>query len=250
MKTILKFIIILVVGAFLVISMIGIFSQEETARCSGMELEINDSLNMGLINKDEMKDILKKSKVAFMNIPVDEINLGAIEKKLSDNPYVDTVHASFNASDKLILEVIPRIPSLHIMANNSEQYYIDRKGNNMPIGNLNGNLAIATGNISKQFAKNKLAPLARCIQDSTFWRLQVQQIDVVNENDVRLYTRISDHVVLLGNLDSIPDKLHRLRIFYQQGLPKTGWNKYESINVAYRGIVIGTKKIKEKTPEN
>lgn len=244
-----KFILILAVAAFLVVSMMGTLGKSSEIRCTGIELEIEDSMQTNLIDRKEMEEILKKHKLSFKNKKTSEINLGQLEHTFSQSPYVDTACAKFNASGKLILTVIPRKPSLHVMAKNGEEYYLDRNGTTMPIGNLKGNLTIATGNISKDFAKAKLAALGRCIQDSTFWKTEVQQIDVVNEHDVRLYTRIADHVIHLGNLDSIPGKLHRLQVFYQQGLPQTGWNKYESLSVEYQGLVIGTKKIKSKKNE-
>lgn len=246
MKTALKFILILAVAAFLVVSMVYIFGTSSEIVCSGIELEIEDSTQTNLIEKADIESILKKNKMTFKDRNTKDINLGKLESTVSQSPYVDTACARFNASGKLILTVIPRKPALHIMAKNGEEYYLDLRGEPLPIGNLKGNLVIATGNIQKTYAKQKLAPLAKCIQDSVFWRNQVQQIDVVNEHDVRLYTRVADHYIKLGELDNIPEKLHRLRVFYQQGLPKTGWNKYESISVEYQGVVIGTKKIKNK----
>lgn len=246
MKTALKFILILAVTAFLVVSMMGIMGKSSEMLCTGMELYVEDSLQVGLIDKGEIEGILAKKKMSFKNRKTSEINLGYIEGTLSNSPYIDTAYASINAAGKLVLTVVPCKPALHVIAKNGEEYYLDRSGGNMPIGTLTGNLPIATGNINKKFAKEKLTPLACCIQDSTFWRQQVQQIDVIGEHDVRMYTRIADHVIHLGDLDSIAEKLHRLRIFYQQGLPQTGWNKYESLNVAYKGLVIGTKKEKGK----
>ena len=58
---------------------------------------------------------------------------------------------------------------------------------------------------------------------------------------MRLYTRFADHTVLLGDPTDIPDKLWRLRVFYEKGLPETGWNKYQSISVEYENIVIGKR---------
>jgi len=246
MKTALKIILILAVAAFLVVSMMGTMGKSSEILCTGIELNIEDSMQTHLIDTAELKQLLKKNKMTFKNKKTSEINLGHLESTFSNSPYIDTACAKFNASGKLILTVIPRKPALHVMAKNGEEYFLDRNGARMPIGNLKGNLPIATGNISKAFAKEKLAKLGRCIQDSSFWKIQVQQIDVANEHDVRLYTRVADHVIHLGDLDSIPDKLHRLQVFYQQGLPQTGWNKYESLSVEYNGLVIGTRKIKSK----
>ncbi len=254
MKTALKFILIIAVLAFLAVSTIGTMGKHDDLSCTGVELTVSDSLKSTLISstelKDEMKALMEKNKISLKGKKSADINLGNLESILSCSPYVDTIHAAFNAAGKLILTIHPRIPALHVMAKNGEEYYLDRSGKSMPVGNINGNLAIVTGNITKKFAKTKLATLGRYIQDNSFWSDQIQQIDVVSEHNVRLYTRVADHVVLLGDLDSIPDKLHRLRVFYQNGLPQTGWNKYESINVSFQGIVIGTKKESKHTVEN
>lgn len=246
MKTALKFILILAVAAFLVVSMMRIPGKNSENLCTGTELEIVDSLQTNLIDKAEIEGILKRNQMIFDNMKIVDINLGQVESKLSTLPYVDTVYANFNVSGKLILTVIPRTPVLHIMANNGEDYYLDRSGVSIPVGKLKSNLTIVTGNINKTFAKAKLASVGHCIQNDEFWRLQIQQIDVVNQNDVRLYTRIADHTIHLGSLDSIEQKLHTLRIFYQEGLPQTGWNRYESLNLEYSGMVIGTKKEKKQ----
>lgn len=242
MKTTFKILLILGVAIVLIISFFGNDDKAEEMRCSGVELEVEDSLSIGLINKQDVENIIKDKKIAFKDKRVVDINLPEVEKTLSMSPYIDTVVSSLTASGKVILKVVPKIPALHIMADNGEEYYIDRRGNDMPVGKITGNLVIATGKIGKKFAKESLAPLACCIQDSTFWRAQIQQIEVISPTDVRMYTRIADHTILLGEPTNIPDKLWKLRVFYEKGLKETGWNKYKTINVEYENIVIGSRK--------
>ncbi len=242
MKTAFKILLILAVAAVLVVSFIGIDKKADEIECAGMELEVEDSLSLGLISKEEVLHIINEKKITFEGRKISDINMSHIERTLIASPYIDTVLCSLTASNKVHLTVVPKIPTLHVMADNGEEYYLDRRGDDMPVGNISGNLAIATGKIDKKFAHDKLAPLACCIQDSAFWRAQIQQIDVVKPYDVRLYTRIADHTILLGEPTNIPDKLWRLRVFYQKGLKETGWNKYETINLEYDDIVIGKRK--------
>lgn len=241
MKTAFKIFLILAVAAALVVSFSGIFKHDaEDMICTGMELEVEDSLSLGLIDKDEVLDIMKKEKISFEGKKISDINIGQIEQRISESEYIDTVTCAISASGKIKLSVIPKIPALHIIAKNGEEYYMDRRGSTMPTGNITGNLCIATGNITKKMAHDKLAGLARCIQDSAFWNANVQQIEVKSETDVRLYTRIADHVIQLGDPTyNLTDKLWRLRVFYAKGLPVAGWNKYKAISVEYDNIVIG-----------
>lgn len=242
MKAAFKILLILAVAAILVISFVNVDNKAEEIKCVGMELSVEDNLSMGLIDKDEVLNIIKEKKIKVEGKKIAEINLGHIERTLMQSPYIDSVVCSLTATGMVRLKVIPKIPALHVMASNGEEYYLDRHGANMPVGNITGNLTIATGHISKDFASKRLTELACCIQDSAFWRAQVQQIEVVNQHDVRLYTRISDHTILLGEPDNIPDKLWRLRVFYEKGLKETGWNKYSAINVEFNNIVIGKRK--------
>ncbi len=242
MKTAFKVLLILVVATILIISIVKGHDKANEMKCTDVELVVEDSLSLGLINKNQVNAIIREKNIKLVGVPISELNLSGVEDTLCASPYIDTVKSTLTASGKIALTVIPQIPTLHIFADNGQEYYLDRRGNAMPIGKITGNLVIATGKITKKFAKKHLAPMARYIQDNKFWRSQIQQIEVVSPTDVRLHTRISDHVVLLGEPTHIQDKLWRLKVFYQKGLKETGWNKYKTINVEYDNIVIGSRK--------
>jgi cell division protein FtsQ len=36
--------------------------------------------------------------------------------------------------------------------------------------------------------------------------------------------------------------MNKLRLFYEQAIPKIGWEKYEIINLKYKNQIVGTKK--------
>ena len=54
-----------------------------------------------------------------------------------------------------------------------------------------------------------------------------------------------EHVILLGDPGNFEDKLQRVRIFYKNGFPTVGWNKYKAINVAFDGQIVCIKKDKK-----
>ena len=57
-----------------------------------------------------------------------------------------------------------------------------------------------------------------------------------------LIPRVGDHTIFLGTLDQLDTKLRRLQIFYQQGLPQVGWNKYSRLDLQYGNQIVCTKK--------
>jgi cell division protein FtsQ len=111
----------------------------------------------------------------------------------------------------------------------------------MPTASFNVDLCVATGNITKKFASEHLLELARYIHDDLFWSEQIEQIHVVSPEEIRLYPRVGQHIIELGNSDNFQEKLNRLRIFYREGLERVGWNKYQMISLAYDGQVVCTK---------
>lgn len=239
MKTAFKILMLLVVAGCLVYTFFGLGKKTEDVVCTGLELEMRDSLQLGLINEAQVQEAIRKHKIVFEGRKISEINMGDIEQKLCESPYIDTVEYDLTSAGKVHLTVVPMAPVLHVIANNGEEYYLDRHGATMPIGDIRANLTIATGNITKSLASKELAAFACVLQGDTYWREQVQQVEVINSHDVRLYTRIADHTVQLGGFENIADKLANLRTFYEKALPVTGWNKYSTIDVGYTDIVVG-----------
>ena len=44
-------------------------------------------------------------------------------------------------------------------------------------------------------------------------------------------------------IDNMEEKFHKLEIFYAEGLSYTGWDKYETIKLDYKGQIVCEKKI-------
>ena len=128
------------------------------------------------------------------------------------------------------------------MQNNGENYYLDGSGAIMPVNNMNIDLCVATGNITKEYARKNLMELARFICQDEFWDKQIEQIHVTDKNVIELYPRVGEQVIILGTPENFRRKLENLMTFYKNGLSKTGWNKYAVINLSFDGQVVCTKK--------
>ena len=46
---------------------------------------------------------------------------------------------------------------------------------------------------------------------------------------------------MIGDAEDLDKKLYKLRLFYAEGLNKTGWNEYKVINLKYANQVVCTK---------
>ena len=101
---------------------------------------------------------------------------------------------------------------------------------------------LATGNISEEYAKNQLFDFAQFLQKNKFWDSQIEQIHVNSKLDIELVPRVGNHYIILGKIEDYKENLTKLKLFYDKGLNKVGWNKYSVINLKFKDQVVCTKR--------
>jgi len=71
----------------------------------------------------------------------------------------------------------------------------------------------------------------------------VHQIYVTPEKEFVLTPVVGEQSILLGKNEDLDVKLNKLKLFYSEGLNKTNsWNKYSTINLKFKNLVVCTKK--------
>ena len=242
MKVALKIILLLLVAGYLIFAIVEFSQRTEERVCEAVDIEITDSLEGGFVTTDYIHNILTKNKVFAEGKKLSGIDIQGLEEILQKDPYIDSARCYCSAASHLWIQIIPQRPILHVIQNNGENYYLDGSGATMPVENMNIDLCVATGNITKDYAKKKLMDLAKFIYEDEFWDKQIEQIHVTDNHEIELYPRVGEHVIVLGTPENFPKKLENLMTFYKNGLSKTGWNKYSIINLSYDGQVVCTKK--------
>ncbi|MCD8317620.1 MAG: hypothetical protein LUC45_01635 [Paraprevotella sp.] len=214
---------------------------EEGLVCNGVEVWVNDSLQTGFIQKRDVIPMLNSQKCNPTGKKMDAVKLNRIEQVLLKNPYIEDVTSYKTPGGKVCLRIRQRLPILHVMSTDGEDYYLDRAGRKMPKSSYYADLAVATGHITLQYARRNLTLLGKYIQDHPFWHDQIQQINVLDDGEVELVPRVGEHIILLGYPTDVEGKLDRMKEFYTEGLNKVGWNKYSQINLKYNNLIICKK---------
>ena len=234
-KRILLSIVLLLVLAYLIVAVTAFNRKPAGQVCRDVELVIKDTVYAGFITKKEVAAMLEKKGVSPIGKHLDRIRTKTLEQALSKHPLIDEVECYKTPSGKLCIEVTQRIPILRIMSANGENYYLDNKGTVMPPdAKCVAHRAIVTGNVEKSFAMRDLY--------NSFWNAQIEQIHVLPDKNIELVPRVGDHVIYLGKLDDFERKLKRVKVFYEKGLNKVGWNKYSRISVEFGNQIICTKR--------
>jgi cell division protein FtsQ len=216
--------------------------EEKATVCTEVNIHVADEQTNGLLNAAEVKRLLVQQRQYPLAQPMQFVNTRQMEECLLSNPYVKEVECYKTQSGHVCIKLTQRQPVLHVMPQYGEQYYVDDQGEILPHTRLAGNLLVATGNISRKYAKRWLAPIANDILQNRFWSEQVEQLHVMGDGTLEMVPRVGDHIVYLGSPRDISKKLERLRKFYKYGLSHAGWDRYERINVEFDNQIICKKK--------
>ena len=209
--------------------------------CEEVQIVITDSIEKKFIKEKDVIAFLKKANLYPLNKKGSEINTFEIEKALLKNEIIETSEVVHAISGKIIIAISQKMPILRVFSSGGS-YYVDKTGKTMPITPGQAiYVPVASGNIEKSFAASDLYKFALFLQNNNFWNDQIEQIYVRSASDIEIIPRVGNHRIILGSLDDYEGKLERLRLFYEQAIPKMGWEKYSVINLKYKNQIVCTK---------
>lgn len=215
---------------------------KEDGLCEGMEIVLRDSLEKHFVTDGDLVYLLKQAKLYPVKTPMNEINTEEIEEKLLSNNMISKVEAYKTPSRLIKLEIEQKMPILRVnsLAGN---YYVDNLGSMMPLSrHYVAHVLVASGQIDEKLALGDLYKFALFLDEDDFWNDWIGQIYVDSDNNVELIPRVGNHKVVLGTFDDYQTKLENLRLFYEQAIPKVGWEKYSEINLKYKNQIVCIKR--------
>ncbi len=230
--------------------------------CTQVSVEIIDSTLNQFVSVKDIEEHVHQLDKKVMGAPVDKINTLHIEHSIEKIPAVETVEAYVDVEGILHIQIDQRTPIVRIVNGKGESYYLDEKGYIIPLQKSYTPLVlVANGHIIEDFEwqrensiftpnttnkRNKtlqqLHQMALKVHKHDFWRKQIEQIYVNRNGEFELIPRVGAHLILLGDALDFENQLNQLWAFYQQGLNKVGWNRYEIINLKFENQIVCTKK--------
>lgn len=240
-KTLLKTLLLLAAIGYLIFALVKVSRPTQDMVCTGVEYQFTDSDEVRLIDKASIEYYLTQQKISPKGQKLADIEICDIERKLNANPYIDSVTCYHTAAGKLCIRITALHPLMHVLANDGDEFYVDANGKVIPAGGLNTDLPVITGYVTRQFASTKLLALAQILNEDPYWKQQAQQVNIDQKGNIEIIPAISDQKIILGDNKDISGKLERVRLFYEKGMPKTGWNKYNVVNATYANQIICKK---------
>jgi cell division protein FtsQ len=211
-------------------------------KCKELRINIVDTLDRHYLTNDAILSAIAKAGLSPVGKNLSAVSTAAIEKKLEENRLIKNAECFKTVDGTVRITIYQRAPILRIFSTKGS-YYVDSEGEKMPVpDNFATYVPVASGFIDDEYAKKQLYEFALFLQQDKFWNSQIKQIYVEPDGDVELTPVVGDQQIVLGKIENYKENLEKLRLFYDKGLSKVGWNKYSVINLKYKDQVVCEKK--------
>ncbi|MBP5502815.1 MAG: hypothetical protein IKR94_09660 [Bacteroidales bacterium] len=231
--------------------------------CGAIDINIKDSNQISFISRNDVLQLIHNPSHEILGTPLNDIDINDMEIYLQQQPYIRQADIYKTVNGHLKVDIQQRKPIVEIITATNKNYYIDEDGTIFP-GSQKGkapNVMVANGFISDKYNFDKhhtyniyneniktskeaeIFRLARYIAKDEFWRDQVEQIYVNESNEYEIVPLVGPKLLEIGSIDNYDEKLFYLKNFFTNGLKKTGWNKYQSVSVKYKGQIVCSKAI-------
>jgi cell division protein FtsQ len=262
-----KYKVLIFVGGLVVFIVVGkviVNDIKKDIRVHRIEVVIEDSTMHNFIDNEEILETLLDSGIVVQGKVYDSVNTKRIENIIRHLSVVKSAESYVTFGGTLYIRVVQRNPIVRIITYDKDTYYIDEDGYLMPFTGKNASrVLVATGKIDAPYAlfdKNfnvkhsrmmfnrdtllqEIYEISKFIYENKFWRNNIEQIYVADENEYHFIPKIGSFLIIFGDINDYKKKFRYLEIFYKDVLPKVGWNYYSKIDLRFKNQIV-CKKIK------
>jgi cell division protein FtsQ len=223
--------------------------------CRGLKITIADSSQYHFVTKRDIQNTIFNKNGALIGRTIKEIELSEVENTMTRYRELKTAEVYMSIDGVIHVYADQRTPVMRLMPNEGGDYYLDAEGvvvrrRNLYTprlhivgGNINISQAMLSGvSVLDTSVKNTILKdiyhIVSYINKDDFWSAQIDQIYVDSQDEIDLIPRVGNHIVHLGTAENLEGKLKNLEVFYEKVLPEVGWNKYSTINLAFKDQIV------------
>lgn len=218
------------------------------------------------LTKDDLITRLKRKGLIYPGQSFEKLDLKAIEDYIEAMTEVKEAKVYANLGGTWNIDVKIRKPIARIFNKYGENFYLDELGHTMAPSYLyTARVVVVTGDISDR--KNSISAdeiinndtlksirnlddiyrISKYVCNNPFLNAQIGQIDLDKYGQFVLIPQVGGQKIIFGTArtdEEVADKFQKLMVFYKDGLPFEGWDKYDVINLKFKKQIVCTKKEK------
>lgn len=237
----------------LIFALAFVNKQEQALTCKKVNISIYP-LDVRFYNRQRVLEVIRKEidgNKKLIGLPMKDINIYKFESALNQQYHIQNAAVYIDLHGELNIRVEQRVPILRVIRYDGTQYYLDKYGYKMPLtDHFVAHVPIANGNIFERYEKgdtvysfvgNQLYHIASFVDKDPFLKAFIEQIFVRADNELILVPKVGRAYFIFGTTENLEEKFKKMLVFCREGLNRVGWNKYKSIDLRFKGQVIGKK---------
>lgn len=259
MKKVINILVITLMASVIIFLFVFANIKQKEIICPRFDIEIDYAEAPMLINKSVIKRMVTHSGIRVKDQSIEEIPLHKLQKLINSNPYVKKATISTAVNGVVKAQIQQREPLFRVVDNNYNQWLVDTDGYLMPVTAdfpvrlvlANGNIADLSVHAKKPSVTNgvvklpadlsKLQTVATALRRDTLTTTLIEQIYLNEKKEIELIPKLGNQTIVLGDTTLLVEKLQKLKVFYEFGMPNFAWNNYKTINLQYNKQVVCTK---------
>ncbi len=200
-----------------------------------------NSKDLAFVQNETIDEILKENNFEFKDQVIESIDKLKIEEVLLKNPFIKQaeVHSDFYGT--LTIHIKQKTPLLRI-ERASGSYYLDYKGGFIPLSD-NFTARVPVFHIESDSTQDKtLFDFYKNVEKRPLLKSQIADVYVNSFEEYTFVPQFGNFIVELGDRDNLEEKFKKFEHTMNYILKNEGWEKYKTINLAFKDQVVCTKK--------
>jgi cell division protein FtsQ len=214
-----------------------------------ISIKIDNFQENHFLDEGDIMNLMQLKKENLTGTSIDAINLKSIEGKIRKQPFIKKADLYSDLKGNLVVRAELRRPIARIVRNDGPDGYIAEDGTVMPVSEkFTSRVILVSGqfvpellkqaNMNDKEESTKILELINKIRSDEFWSAQLAQLDIDKKGRITIFPQVGDERIEFGKADEAEAKFKKLMIFYKEILPRTGWNKYDRVNLEYEGQIV------------
>ena len=230
--------------------LVAAVQQKKKSICSDIKVDIEDNEGHPFVDEKDIVTILQNNG-AVVGKQRSDIELRILENTVKTNAWIQNAELYFDNNSVLQVKIREREPIARIFTVNGSSFYIDSTGKKLPLSSdYTAHVPVFTSFTSDKKHLSKpdslllydVKNIAVFIQQDSFWNAMVSQVVITPHSTFNIIPAAGNQTIIFGNADSLESKFSRLSAFYKQVWAKSGFEKYETINVSFANQVVATRR--------
>lgn len=227
---------------------------QSARKLNDVNIQINNS-DYGFVTKADVATMLLKDRnVQLKNTKLSSINVKQMEQVIKESDWVEDAQVYIDNKHNLHALVTQRIPVVRIFEKSGDSYYLDRKMEALPLSTKYNYYTTVVTNVpnlrdtANAGVKAQIMAMTRFIKADTFWNAQVSQLIVRDDLTFEIVPVLGDHRIIMGDTTDMKLKFDNLFAFYTKVLNEVGWDKYQVLDLSYKGQLVASPSLNWKMP--